>query len=96
MPDEVAALDPDVDLVVDGNAVAGLLEEAFAAEVTGLAGTCAHCGTRNLVGAMRAWTRGPGVVLRCPACNGVVIRMARTPHGLQVDVQASLPLAPVS
>jgi hypothetical protein len=84
-------LDVDVDLVLDGNAVAGLLSEAFGAEMTDVAGTCSHCGTTSLVGATRAWTQGPGVVLRCPACSGVVIRIARTPAGLRVDVQTSLP-----
>jgi hypothetical protein len=72
-------------LVVDGNAAAGVLEAAFGEDVSAHRGTCAHCGTVSVVGTLRAWVRGPGVVLRCPACSGVVIRIAQTPSGLRVD-----------
>jgi len=85
------ATDPAVDLVLDGNAVAGLLAAAFGNDMTGVAGRCQHCGTVNLVGAMRAWTRGPGIVLRCPACMGVVVRIVETPRGTRIDVQVTMP-----
>lgn len=78
--------DPAVALTVDGNAVAGLLATVFAAEVTASPGECAHCHTVSLVGALRAYVRGPGVVLRCPACAEVVLRIVETPTSTLLDV----------
>jgi hypothetical protein len=85
--------DPAVDLVLDANAIAGLLATVFDGEMTAIAGRCHHCGTVSLVGSMRAWTRGPGIVLRCPACMGVVVRIVQTPSGTRIDVQATMPAA---
>jgi predicted RNA-binding Zn-ribbon protein involved in translation (DUF1610 family) len=62
-------------LWLDGNAVAGLLVETFGAEVTDLERACQSCGTRSAVGAHRAY-RGAGLVLRCPACGDVALRVA--------------------
>ena len=79
--------DPVDDQVLDGNAVAGILAVAFGAEMTAVPGECAHCGTINVVAAMRAYVRAPGTVLRCPACDGVVLRIVETPTGTLVDVR---------
>lgn len=57
-------------------------------DVTATSGRCAHCGTVSVVGTLRAYTRGPGIVLRCPACEGAVIRIVETPGGLRVDSAA--------
>ena len=78
--------DPAVDLTVDGNGVAGVLAAVFGADVTAAPGQCAHCHTVSMVGTMRAYARGPGIVLRCPACAEVVVRIAETPTGTIVDV----------
>jgi hypothetical protein len=79
--------DPAVDLTVDGNAVGGLLGMVFATDVTAAMGRCASCQTSSLVGTMRVYMRGPGVVVRCPACAEVVMRVAETPSGMAVDVR---------
>lgn len=81
--------DPAVELTVDGNGVAGVLAEIFAVDVTAAPGQCAHCHTVSLVGTMRAYTRGPGIVLRCPACAEVVVRIVRTPSRTIVDVSGA-------
>ncbi len=78
--------DPAVALTVDGNAVGGMLATVFAADVTGTPGQCASCRTVSLVGTLRAYTRGPGIVLRCPACAEVVMRIVETPTATTVDV----------
>ena len=83
------AVDPDVDLVVDGNAAAGLLNTVFGIEMTDVPGECAHCHTVSVVGTLRAYTRGPGIVLRCPACQEIVIRIVETPTGTLVDVRGA-------
>jgi len=79
--------DPVADQVLDGNAVAGVLAMAFGKEMTAVPGQCAHCSTVNMMGAMRAYVRAPGTVLRCPACDGVVVRIVETPTSTLVDVQ---------
>ena len=81
--------DPAVDLELDGNAVAGTLEAAFGVEMTAVEGRCAHCGTEHVVGAMRAYTRGPGIVLRCPSCDGVVLRVVVAAESTVLDLRGA-------
>jgi hypothetical protein len=68
----------DRGLWLDGNAVAGLLGEAFAAEMTTVPRRCQSCNTVSPVGAHRAY-RGAGIVLRCPACGDLALRIATLP-----------------
>jgi hypothetical protein len=58
-------------LMLDGNAIAGLLHEIFGAEMTTATGTCATCGASRQVGAVHVF-RTAGVVLRCPVCGNVL------------------------
>jgi Family of unknown function (DUF6510) len=58
--------------MVDGNAVAGVLQEVFAVEITTAVGTCAGCGAAEQVGAAHVF-RGAGVVLRCPHCDTALV-----------------------
>jgi len=81
--------DPAVDLTVDGNAVGGLLAAIFGSDVTSSHGQCATCHTVSVVGTMRAYARGPGVILRCPACAEVVVRVVETPRGTYVDIRGA-------
>jgi hypothetical protein len=85
----VNADDPMLDAVLDGNAVAGMLRAAFGTEMTTVTGTCAHCGTEAMLAELLAFTRGPGVVLRCRACTEVVVRIAETPKGVLIDVRGA-------
>jgi hypothetical protein len=80
---------PIEDHVLDGNAVAGLLEAAFGVEMTERHGQCAHCGARNRLGSLRAYTRAPGTVLRCPICEGVVLRIVETDRAVLVDLRGA-------
>jgi len=56
------------ELMLDGNAIAGLLGEVFAPEMTTAVGTCNGCGASEAIGAVHVY-RGAGVVLRCPHCD---------------------------
>ena len=58
----------------DGNGVAGMLNEVLAVEVTTLRRRCQSCGAESALGAHRAY-KGAGVVLRCPACEDVAVRI---------------------
>lgn len=40
---------------------------------------CANCRRQGELGSLLAFTRAPGVVLRCPACREVVLRIVETP-----------------
>ena len=76
--------------MLDGNAVAGLLQDVFAVEMTASRTVCAHCGRRGALGTLLAFTQAPGVVLRCPACEQVVLRIVETPDALYVDARGML------
>ena len=76
-PGEVARL--------DGNAAAGILSEIFVPDFTMARATCANCGATRLVGALLVYAHGMGMVMRCPSCDSVVMRIARTPTRLWFD-----------
>ena len=63
---------------LDGNAIGGLLREIFAMEVTSAVGTCATCGAVNEVARLQVYVHAPGTVVRCPACEAVLMRIV---HG---------------
>jgi hypothetical protein len=48
--------------------------------------TCLGCKATRPVAATLLYGGAMGVVLRCPQCESVVLRLARTPHGLHLDV----------
>ncbi len=76
----------ETDLRLDGNAAGGLLIEVFAAEMTAALGTCGSCGTTNALGATHVYNQAPGVVLRCPGCEAILICIVRTRDRLLVDL----------
>jgi hypothetical protein len=65
----------DAALRLDGNAAAGLLQEIFVHELTGARGECSGCGAVGEVGAQHLYMtpRAPGAVLRCAACESVLM-----------------------
>ena len=63
---------------LDGNAVAGLLQEILVAEPTAAERICQSCGSRHAAGAHRAYLAA-GVVLRCPTCGDLAVRAATLP-----------------
>jgi hypothetical protein len=64
----------DATLRVDGNAVAGLLDQLFRFEITSAMATCDGCGRETAVGALDVYDLDMGAVLRCPACDRVMMR----------------------
>jgi hypothetical protein len=82
------------DLWLDGNGVAGILEEAFGNDMTTVIRGCGSCGTRSAIGAHRAY-RTAGLVLRCPACHDVAIVVVSLPDrhvvGLRGELRLELP-----
>lgn len=74
-------------LKLDGNAAAGLLRQVFAVEVTTAAGTCDGCSAVSAVGTLVAYTQAPGVVLRCPHCGDVLMKIATDGERVWVDLR---------
>lgn len=70
---------------VDGNAAAGILSELFVPDLTVARAKCASCGATGAIGVLLVYAHGMGTVMRCPICDGVVIRIARTPTHLWLD-----------
>lgn len=60
---------------LDGNALAGQLEELFGTEMTSAPRRCQSCGSVRPIGAHRLY-RGAGLVLRCPVCGDIALRLA--------------------
>jgi hypothetical protein len=75
------------DLKLDGNAAAGLLRDLFAFEVTTARGRCDNCGAIAEVGAVMVYSNAPGVVLRCPQCQNVLMRVAANGGRYWLDVR---------
>jgi Family of unknown function (DUF6510) len=73
-------------LRLDGNAAAGLLSEVFAGEVTTAVGTCGGCGASEPVGAIHLY-RAAGIVLRCPHCESVVIKVVTDGERIWIDLR---------
>ena len=82
---------PDVnrEMMLDGNAVAGILHEIFAAEMTVTPTQCAGCGREGELGTLLAFTQAPGIVLRCPACESVMLRIVQTPDAIYLDLRGT-------
>jgi hypothetical protein len=73
-------------LMLDGNAVAGLLQEVFAVEMTTALGTCAGCGATEPIGAVHVY-RGAGVVLRCPHCANVLATLVSGDSDIRIALR---------
>jgi hypothetical protein len=85
--------------VLDGNAIAGALAEVFGVEMTDADGTCAHCGAHGPVAELTVYVRGPGTVVRCRSCQGMVMVLVEVRGVTCVDLMGlaalDAPPAPV-
>jgi Family of unknown function (DUF6510) len=72
-------------LRLDGNAVAGTLREVFTTEVTTALGTCGGCGAVDAVGAVHVYVSA-GIVLRCPHCENVLLRLVQHESRIWLDL----------
>lgn len=70
----------ETDSWLDGNAIAGLLEELLGFDLTNAPRSCPSCGEVRAVGAHRLY-RGAGLVLRCPACGDLAALIATQGDG---------------
>jgi hypothetical protein len=74
------------DLRLDGNAIGGLLLELFGVELTAAPCVCASCGASEEVARLDVYVDCPGVVVRCPHCENVVITIVHGRERTWVDL----------
>jgi len=77
-------------LMLDGNAAGGMLYDIFSAEMTASPTQCASCGREEQMGELLAFTQSPGVVLRCPACDNIVMRVVHTDQFMYLDARGAV------
>jgi hypothetical protein len=77
----------ETDLRLDGNAAAGVLAEVFALEATTALVRCSSCGHEDPLAAATVYANGPGVVVRCRGCTGVLMRFAEIRDRVVADLR---------
>ncbi len=82
-------VDMNRELMLDGNAVAGILYNLFEREMTTVPAQCANCGNTAELGALLAFTQSPGIVLRCPDCEAMVMRFVMTDDYVLLDARGA-------
>ena len=77
------------DMKLDGNAIAGLLREIFTVEMTTAQSTCGGCGKVHAVGCVDVYLNAPGAVVRCPACEQVLMRIVHGRDRYWIDLSGT-------
>ncbi|HEV8353455.1 MAG TPA: DUF6510 family protein [bacterium] len=72
---------------LDGNAAAGVLADIFGEEMTARWTICGSCGRQHVVGGLVVYIHGMGVVLRCPSCGRVQIKVGTLAQSYRVDMR---------
>jgi hypothetical protein len=72
---------------VDGNAIGGLLQEVFGAEMTAAASVCGSCGAGRPVAELAVYPRAPGTVVRCRSCDSVLMVFVKIRDRTCIDLQ---------
>jgi hypothetical protein len=71
---------------LDGNAAAGPLSEIFAVDVVSSRGCCAACGRTAALATARMYPNAHGLLLRCPGCTEILLRLVDTGDGVRLDL----------
>jgi Family of unknown function (DUF6510) len=74
------------ELTLDGNAIAGELFELFGVEMTIATGVCAGCRAIEQVARLVVYRQAPGIVVRCPHCDAVLMRIVRGRDRVWLDL----------
>lgn len=80
------------DTHTDGNGVAGLLSQLLAVDATSIVRRCQGCGGDYAMGAHPAF-HGAGVVLRCPNCGDIAVRVVEARGTLTVELRGAYQVA---
>jgi hypothetical protein len=82
---------------LDGNALAGVMHDLFARDMTTTGYECTNCGSAGVVAELAVYMSGPGTVARCRDCDTILLMLTER-HGMYcIDMpgmgQAVPPLA---
>jgi uncharacterized protein DUF6510 len=75
------------DLMLDGNAIGGLLGQVFVEEMTVAVTTCDGCGAVSEIGELHVYASVPGTVVRCARCEAVLMRVAHGSGRMWLDLR---------
>ncbi len=75
---------------LDGNSVAGLLVECFQSDLTTAWIVCAGCGAGAAMGSLPTFGLAMGAVIRCPDCDGIVMRVSQTNGRVWLDARGAV------
>ena len=81
-------------MLLDGNAIGGLLMEVFGTEMTDAQATCATCGAVGPVADTAVYVRGPGTVVRCRNCSSMLMVISSIRGRNCVDLSGMAVLEP--
>lgn len=73
---------------VDGNALAGLLADVFAADMTMALLACGHCGQAGPLAAAVVEDDGAAAILRCRSCTRTLLTVLRADGRLSLRIGA--------
>jgi hypothetical protein len=76
---------------LDGNAIGGLMLEIFGVEMTLATTVCGSCGATRSLAELHVY-HGAGIVVRCASCDGVMLRVTRSPSRLWLDLRGTASL----
>jgi Zn finger protein HypA/HybF involved in hydrogenase expression len=71
---------------LDGNAIGGVLAEIFGTEMTLAVCVCGSCGSTGSVAELHVYMRAPGVVVRCPNCESVLLKIVESERRRWLDL----------
>jgi hypothetical protein len=74
--------------VVDGNALAGLLADVFAGDVTQYVGLCGGCGSSAPLAEAVVELDDVGAIVRCRTCRHTLATVLRSAEGVRFVVSA--------
>jgi hypothetical protein len=66
------------EMKLDGNAIGGMMLDLFGREMTTAVSTCRSCGATGPLGAVDVYIQAPGVVVRCRACESVLMTIVQS------------------
>jgi hypothetical protein len=66
---------------VDGNAIAGVMHDLSARDMTTMGYKCTSCGRTGVMAELAVYLVGPGVVGRCRTCDAILLMLSER-HGM--------------
>jgi Family of unknown function (DUF6510) len=79
------------DLMLDGNALGGMMLELFGSDMTTVDTMCGNCGWHEPMARVDVY-RGAGLVVRCRHCENILIRIVQGRDRTWIDLSGTASL----